>query len=240
MGDQRITRLRRDDLESQVERIVPRRSEGTVTALVQIFNGGAMPSSPDHYYLGYSVTASGTESEGGAGTTTPDTANVIVVDVLGHAPSVGDILLAYAVGDRWVAERESGSGGGGGSVSCSPCAIPAEDLTISWVNPITGNGSTTLSYASGGGSSSWDSECSLGLLYQLACNAGEIELRVFYFISGTCPDGQSAYCSNLRTAPFGLTLASYACSPFSLVFQTTLHSCPVLVNNGYESFTVTL
>jgi hypothetical protein len=46
-GDQRIIRLRRDDLRAQAERIVPRRSEGTPTQLVQIYDGGAMPSSPD-------------------------------------------------------------------------------------------------------------------------------------------------------------------------------------------------
>jgi hypothetical protein len=129
---------------------------------------------------------------------------------------------------------------GGGTIACSPCAIPGQNLTLSWVNPITGNGSVTLVYASGGGSSAWDFECSSGLIYQLACNAGSIELRVFYFISGACPTGQSAYCSNLRSDPFALTLSSHTCSPFSLTFSTTISGCPVLVNNGYESFTVTL
>jgi hypothetical protein len=238
-GDQRIIRLRRDDLRAQAERIVPRRSEGTPTQLVQIYDGGAMPSSPDCFYLGYPVQASGTEAEGGAGTTSPDVANAIVVDVLGRAPSIGDILTAYAVAGRWVAERGSESTGFA-PLSCNPCPIPEQSLLLSWTNLLGGNGSATLTFMHGDAISFWQSDCANGLLYQLYCTASQIELRILYFVSGFCPAGQTAYCSNLRAAPSGLTLVSYTCVPFSLSFQTTLLSCPVLVNNGYQSFTVTL
>ena len=196
-----------------------------------------MPSSPDHYFLGFPVQAGGTETEGGAGSTTSDTANAIAVDVLHHAPSVGDILTAYSIGGRWVAEY--GALGGSSGLACSPCTLPRTNLTVSWVNPIAGNGSTTLVYTSDDGVS-WQSACSLGLLYQLYCNSSQIEFRVVYFVTGSCPTGRSAYCSNLQSAPLRLTLVSYTCSPFSLTFQTTSSSCPALVNGGFETFDVTL
>jgi hypothetical protein len=237
-NEQRTNRSRHDDLEAYSNRVVAYTLDGTPTRLVEIYNGGSLPTDPDHFYLGYPVTVSGTEAEGGAGAASADTVNAIVVDVLGHAPAVGDILTAYAIGGRWIAER--GGSRGVGTVSCQPCAIPKESLTVSWTNPLGGNGFTTLAYTPSGMTNSWQSGCANGLLYQLYCTSNQVELRVLYFVSGSCPSGQIAYCSNLRSAPFGLAFVSYTCSPFSLTFQTTLSSCPVLVNNGYQFFTVTL
>jgi hypothetical protein len=203
--------------------------------LVQVYNGGSMPSSPGHFFLAYPLELDGAEVEGGTATLVVDTTQTIVVNVLGHAPSAGDILTAYAVGGRWVAER---GGSSGGSSACAPCRIPAQNLTLSWVNVISGNGSTTLKYAAT--PTSWTSACSNGLLYKLLCTAGQVELRVIYFTSGSCPTGTQQYCSNLRVTPFGLTLSSYSCSPFSMTFLSRSSGCPTITNSGYTQFTITL
>ena len=176
----RIVRARHAELASRVDRTIPFASPATPRRLVQIFNGGSMPSSPDHFFLAYPIELDGIETEGGTGTPVDDASQPIVVDVLGHAPSAGDILTAYAVGGRWVAER--GQSSGGGSLACSPCNIPAQNLILSWVNAISGNGSTALTYATA--PASWTSGCSNGLIYKLLCTGGEVELRVIYFTAG--------------------------------------------------------
>jgi hypothetical protein len=118
-------------------------------------------------------------------------------------------------------------------------------LTISWVNPLVGNGSDTLVYNRAG--PTWATGCSGGagvgnqLLFKLLCTQGQIELRVYYFVSGSCPTGQSNYCSNLRTTGFQLFLSSYTCgSGFTLVFSSTASSCPTISGSGFTSFVVTL
>src|ERR1700722_4500083 len=104
----RTLRARQAAPPAHVDRTVPFASAGTPRRLVQIFNGGSMPSSPDHFFLAYPIELDGAETEGGTGTPVDDTSQPIIVDVLGHVPSAGDILTAYAIGGRWVAERGSG------------------------------------------------------------------------------------------------------------------------------------
>jgi hypothetical protein len=232
----RIVRSRHADLARRVDRAVPFASSVTPRRLVQIFNGGSMPSSPDHFFLAYPIELDGAEIEGGTGTPVDDASQPIVVDVLGHAPSAGDILTAYAVGGRWVAER--GQSGSGASLACSPCIIPAQNLVLSWVNAISGNGSTVLNYTTA--PASWTSGCTKSLLYKLLCAGGEVELRVIYFTAGSCPTGTQQYCSSLRVTPYGLTLSSYTCSPFSMTFLSKSAACPAITSSGYTQFTITL
>jgi hypothetical protein len=129
--------------------------------------------------------------------------------------------------------------GGGGMITCSPCGLPASDLTISWVNAFTGPGSATLVYSNPGGINQWVSGCAEGVVYQLYCTGSTIELRVVYCLSGECPTCPTNYCSNLRGAPFALTLTSYTCSPLSLTFEATFSGCPALQENGFEDWTIT-
>ena len=103
---------------------------------------------------------------------------------------------------------------------------------------ISGNGSTALTYTTT--PASWTSGCSNGLLYKLLCTGGQVELRVIYFTTGTCPTGTQQYCSNLRVTPYGLTLSSYTCSPFSMTFLSKSAACPAITNSGYTQFTITL
>jgi hypothetical protein len=238
----RLTRARQEALAGIADRKIPATIGAPPRRLVQIYNGGAMGDAPDRFYLSHPVELDGPEIEGGAATPTVDTSRSIPVVVLGHAPSAGDILPAFAVGGRWVSER---AGTAGQSFPCSPCAIPARNLTISWVNPLTGNGADTLIYNSSG--PSWATGCSGGagagnqLIFKLLCTGGTIEFRVYYFVSGTCPTGQSDYCSNLRPTGAQLLLSNYTCgSGFTLVFATTTESCPTIGGSGFTSFVITL
>jgi hypothetical protein len=203
--------------------------------LVQVYNGGSMPATTPAVYFTHPVLVTGSETEGGSGTLTADTATTLPVVVLGQVPSVGDYLTAYAVGGRWVSERGAGSGGGG-TTACSPCSIPNEDLTITWTNILTGNGSATMTYTPG----QWETGCvDSGILFRLACNGGSIELRAIFFLSGFCPTGSTNYCSNLRTSPLTLTLASHLCSPFSLTFTVSEVGCPEVYDEGNTQFIIT-
>jgi hypothetical protein len=238
----RLLRARHEALAGIADRTIPATIGSPPRRLVQIYNGGAMGNAPDLFYLSHPVELDGSEIEGSTGTPTADTTQSIPVVVLGHAPSVGDILPAFSVGGRWVAEW---GGTGSQSFPCSPCTIPNQNLTISWVNSLTGNGSDTLVYNSSG--PTWATGCSGGagvgnqLLFKLLCTLGQIELRVYYFISGFCPTGQATYCSNLRTAGSQLFLSSYTCgSGFTLVFTSTRVSCPTISGSGFTSFIITL
>ena len=305
MGDtaNRQLRARHQDLADLADRIGQRPGGGTARRLVQVYNGGSMGSSPDLFYLTHPVELDGSETEGGSYTPTEDTDQTIAVDVLWHAPSAGDLLTAYAVGGRWVAERGgpctikicvtcSGSSVGSGatvavtgvgsyttddtgcvsfsatagdyavtitsagnpdysstphlscgansievcSTPCSPCGIPKTNLTLSWTNILSGNGSTTLTYNSG--TQQWTASCVDEQSYEVLCESGEITLVITYYLSGTCPTGQSAECSSARANPFGLTQTSYTCSPFSITW-TTDPDCPDVEGAGFIDFTVT-
>jgi hypothetical protein len=134
-----------------------------------------------------------------------------------------------------VAER-GGSGNGGVSTSCSPCSIPDEDLTISWVNILSGDGSAVLTYSA----PNWMTICvDDGIKFQLSCTSGSIELRAIFYTGADCT-GSSNYCSNLRAAPLTLTLSNYTCSPFSLTFTIGEDGCNELYSVGNTTFTITL
>ena len=192
-----------------------------------------MPNSVDRVFLVNPARLGGNEGEGGLPQRVVDPSRVIPVVVIGRqAPSAGDLLLVEAVGGRWVAAVGQSASD---SLPCAPCPIPRKNLTVSWTNPLFGDGSAPL-LVSG---SAWSSGCVNGLLYSLACRGVAIEFAVTYYLSGTCPTGQSQSCTSLQSNPLALVLKNYSCQPFMLNYQVTDASCPVLMNNGYTSFTIT-
>jgi len=84
-------------------------SGGAARRLVQIYSGGSMPTAPDHWFLAHPVELDGAEVESGSGTPVVDTTQTIPVLVIGSVPTVGDLLVAYAVGGRWVCSRGVGA-----------------------------------------------------------------------------------------------------------------------------------
>ena len=154
---------------------------------MQIYNGGSMPASNDHFFATHPVELNGAETEGGAGTPVVDTSTTLCVDVLGtQVPAVNDILTAYAVGGRWVAERGSGAPPSNCCLTtCLPCSIPQKNLQVAWTNVISGNGVAPLLYSGG----TWISACSNGLVYELLCSGGQALFEAIYFTTGACPTG---------------------------------------------------
>jgi hypothetical protein len=236
-SDARVLRDRQAALSRAIDRAPAGRPHGAAQILGQVYDGGSMPSSPNLFYLTHPAIVTGAETEGGSATVTADTATTVPVLVLRGTPSVGDLLTAYSVGGRWVSE-EGATGGGSGTLPCSPCAIPTTNLTVSWTNILSGSGSDTMVYT-GGLTPIWQTGCSGAggaNIFKLTCNTGSIELRAFYFTSGSCPTGASAFCSNLLSSPQQLVMSS-TCSPFSLTF--TLTNCLDLSASGYTSITIT-
>ena len=129
------------------------------------------------------------------------------------------------------------------AAECMPCAIPKEDLTISWTNILTGPGSDTLVFT---GPSSWKTASCSGngdnLIFELRCTSDTLELRATYFTSGACPTGTSEYCSNLEGTPKCLILSATECDPFDVTWTCSGVGgcqCATLSGLGYTSLTIT-
>lgn len=121
--------------------------------------------------------------------------------------------------------------------ACGNCSIPRSDLTVAWANPIIGNGQAALIYSP---PNQWQSACTNQLIYQILCTSNQVEFRVTYFISGSCPTGQSQFCSTLRPTPFRLQQTLLQCgAQFRLQASVTSQSCPNLSANGYTGWTIT-
>ncbi len=234
-AEARILRDRITAHEDALDRATPAADYGAARLLVRVYDGGSMPSAVPRVYFTHPVLAYGTETEGGSATLSADTATTVPVIVLNKVPSVGDDLTAYAVGGRWVSEEMNGGGGG---IPCSPCGLAATNLTLSWTNPLTGNGSATLTYSAS--PQGWKTGCcDGGLFFELFCTGSTVELRAYFFTTGSCPAGTTQYCSNLGSAPLELTLNSHTCSPLSLRFTVSGTDCPALFSDGNTAFTVT-
>jgi hypothetical protein len=204
----------------------------TPRQLVQIHDGGAMPAAANRVFLGHPAAIGGGEDEGATPAFSVDTSRSIPVLVIGsRVPAVGDLLTASSVSGRWVAEL----GGGSPSLACWPCAIPQTNLAVSWVNPILGDGSATLTFTPPG---QWASACVHGLVFSLACPAGIVQFRVTYFLSGECPSGLSQECSSAGGPPFSLRLDAYSCDPLYLRYTLTAANCPFLAAGGYQTFII--
>lgn len=190
-----------------------------------------MPTLPDRVYLFNPVIGvDADDTEGATPSFSVDTSDTIPVVVLGHAPSVGDYVTAYMVGGRWATEHLSSQSATCYSLFCAPCSIPKGNLTVSWVNGTSGNGSAVLVY-SATPTPTWSvAGVDGGLTFTLDCNAGRNELKVRSGIN---------LCSNLNTAPATLTLAASTCIPFSITFNVTNAGCPSVFGAGNTQFVVT-
>ena len=144
-----------------------------------------------------------------------------MVVIGGTPPQAGDLLVALAVGGRWVAESRAGASSP--VLSCSPCNIPKKNLTLSWTNSLIGAGSTPLVYVPPG---QWNSACTNQLLFSLACPGSWITLSVTYFLSGYCPTGQSQSCVSPGYDPFTLSLDSIHVQPVLPSLHGDRHGLP--------------
>src|SRR5262249_43650499 len=130
-GDYRTLRSRQAAMGSAMDlRRSQRQSDGTPRMLVKVFDSGAMPSAPDFFYSCHPVQINGCEVEGVSASFVVQTDETLYVDVLHQAADEGDILTAYHVGGRWVAEKLDPTGD---RVRCQACDIPFA-LTLTWTN----------------------------------------------------------------------------------------------------------
>ena len=123
-------------------------------------------------------------------------------------------------------------------ICTTPCAIPKADLTLTWASALIGNGSCTLVW----NGTSWQSGCNAatGMQFGLTCVSNQITLTITYYLSGSCPTGQSQTCVYPGTAPFAITLSSYTCNPLSLSFTVDGTNCPaVFSGSGITAITIT-
>jgi len=111
---------------------------GTPRFLGQVVGGAGMPTGTDRVYLLNPVRLDGLDAEGATASLAVDGARTIPVVVIGGTPpQAGDLLVALAVGGRWVAESRAGSSPP--VLYCSPCNIPKKNLTLSWTNLMIGD-----------------------------------------------------------------------------------------------------
>jgi hypothetical protein len=116
--------------------------------LVSVYDGGAMPTAPDHWFLGRPVDLDGAEIEGGAtGSPAIDAGGSIPFVALHHAPSVGDLLVVTSVGGRWVAERGGAAGVDICVTACGSLPVPGASVTLQAEagGPVLYSGSTGAS-----------------------------------------------------------------------------------------------
>jgi hypothetical protein len=126
--DARVLRERQLDHTTALDRAFASRPFGSGRQLVQIYNGGAIGSAGGLYYLAHPVLATGTETEGGAGTFTVDTGTTLVVAAVRGVPAAGDYLAAYAVGGRWGVEKAGCATTI--NVKCSGTAVGGATVTV--------------------------------------------------------------------------------------------------------------
>jgi hypothetical protein len=121
--DARVLRDRQAGLCAAIDRapIVP--ATAAARRLVSVYNGGNMPTQPDYIFLTHPVWLDGSEVEGGPASPNVDTSATIPVVVLRGAPQVGDLLVASAVGGRWVAERS-------GSCTVTVCVVQCGTVPV--------------------------------------------------------------------------------------------------------------
>jgi hypothetical protein len=136
--DARVIRDRQEFLRAAMDRAGRMPPIGAARQLVSVYNGGSMPTQPDHIFLTHPVELDGSEVEGGLASTNVNTSATIPVVVLWGAPQVGDLLVATSVGGRWVAERAVGGRTTICLTVCSP-AIPVYGAVVT-----IKNGSTTV------------------------------------------------------------------------------------------------
>lgn len=222
-------RSRRGDQAAFADRIDRDDALGVNRLLVRITTGGSFPTTIDRVFFSVPVTIDCDEVEGATPTYTDGDLIVPVIALGPLIPSIGDLVVARAVGGRWVIEK---GGSTSTCVECEPCCIPARNLVVSWVNSQIGGGSAVLTWD---GSTTWSSGCAGPLQMTLACVAGSIVFTVRYFPSGDCPGGSYSECSSAS----GLTLVQTLCTPFVLTYSMTVASCHDIAIWGYTQFTIT-
>lgn len=110
------------ELRDAIDRRMSRRGIATHRQLVQVYDGGSIPTAVPAMFLARPVGIDVAEAEGATSTITPDTSQTIPVLVLGpEVPAAGDNLLATVISGRWLAEKQGAGGPPPVPDDCNTC-----------------------------------------------------------------------------------------------------------------------
>lgn len=130
------------------------------------------------------------------------------------------------------------------TVPCGACDLPFEDLTLSYVNTIAGNGTVTLVP---GGGTTWTSACvKIGSTswYQFtwSCISGTMVLSVSKYSTSGCLTPSNTCASNSSSSTKLITVST-SCSPLDYEYSVgpypALPSCGYLSVDGFTTFEIT-
>jgi hypothetical protein len=227
----RQLRDRHRDLAELADRI-SQDNGGTARRLVQIYDGGAIPTGqPGKFFLTHPVEMDGDEAEGGTYWPTADTTQTIPVVILGTGAAAGDLVVAHAIGGRWVAERRGGSG----FVVCNSCDIPQTDLTITVAGTGTFAGDNfTETLQLGVGPLVWETPVVFHTFpgptpawfyWDMGCVGSQITIR--YYLSNTSSSGpfQLKFSTNTGDSGGGVTIMTQDSVTCGSMFDGQWHTC---------------
>lgn len=216
----RVDRNRMEELRDRLDlrdRLGP---DQTQRMLVQVYDGGSIPTTVPKVYLTHPVLIGADDTEGATPSLSADTSTTIPVVMLGpRVPVADDYLVAHAIGGRWLAGDNKG---GLPATTCTPCNFPARNLTITYTDDRFG---TTLFTLPPAGGSNRFTPCTFlpntitggnYVKFNLACAFGTLNFNQSSYtaIDSTCTG------SVLFTTPWTPQLIDYTCSPFHMHFAT--------------------
>ena len=231
-GDGSPLSNRQNDLAAVIgSRVRPDTTGDTPSLVVSIYDAGSKPSTAPNQFAAHPATVGWTETEGGTYSATVDTAQSLIVTVLGNAPGVGELLLAFLIDGRWVAEKRGTTVPPDVIIPGCPCSSSPRTLTMTSSRPESNNRifqNATLVYGPtptalwplGIGHSSYLSTTSFTDLttgdqfwYHFSCYIG------YYVLTRVYPT--SLYGSPFRDStryrwPIGLS--GNTCRPFNLIY----------------------
>jgi hypothetical protein len=227
----RILRRRQAELREELDRQYRAPvTAGVPTELVQVYNGGHMPTSTGKFFLTHPATLMGAETEGGAGSFTVDSTHTVPVFVTGsRVPAAGDYLIAQHLDYRWVAES-------GGKPKCTGRGNKLTlTLTGCGLNPVPG---ASVDFILGGSTVSSTTTNGSGIATYNEPDPGTYSIR--WTISGITNGGAATAtvpnsCNNVNAnesilgympsgySPFGFPPRWYCCSGCFWPWPNTLY-----------------
>jgi hypothetical protein len=105
--ESRILRDRLAALGVDLDAAAPAGVGGAARILLSVFDGGAIPTAADRYFLGHPVALGAAESEGAAPAPAVDAGTVVPFAAIRGVPKAGDLVVATAAGGRWVVDMGS-------------------------------------------------------------------------------------------------------------------------------------
>ena len=229
MDELRSQRLRRSERVDRLDRTPSDGPERKQVLVGRVFNAGALPGSTLRYFAVRPFSPSGAEAEGtSAGQDISSNAQELVLVLGPKVPQVGDDLIAYAIGDRWVA-GQAGGGGCPGSPSlsitvqgCFGLRLPGATVTCNGATKVTdGQGVATFPVTSAGtyaGTIGRDRFVSQNFSLNLNCASGSFSRTL------VAAPGFYCFCNCSLPLPATLSVADPVYGPATLRWSDSVQT----------------